>query len=67
MQMQEVRIMAKKFGIKTSRQSKVSLVRQIQMAEGNFDCYATALDGVCDQTRCLWRNDCFTAAKKPAS
>lgn len=64
MQMQEIRNMAKLLGLKTSRLSKVDLVRQIQIAEGNFECFATAIDGDCDRDDCSWRDDCFTAAKK---
>jgi len=67
MQIQEIRDIAKNYGIKTSRQNKVELVRSIQVAEGNFNCFATALDGVCDQTACIWRKDCFEAAKKKAN
>lgn len=66
MQMQEIRSLAKEFGIKTSKQSKVELVRSIQVAEGNFNCFATATDGICDQLGCMWRDDCFAAAKKEA-
>ena len=64
MQMQEIRNIAKLLGIKTSRLSKVDLVRQIQIAEGNFECFATATDGYCDRKDCNWRDDCFAAAKK---
>jgi hypothetical protein len=64
MQMQEIRTIAKNYGIKTSRQNKVELVRSIQAAEGNFNCFATASNGVCDQVACIWRDDCFGAAKK---
>ena len=64
MQMQEIRNMAKLLGVKTSRLSKVELVRQIQIAEGNFECFATALDGSCDRQDCIWRDDCFTSVKK---
>lgn len=64
MQMQEIRTKAKAHGIKTSRQTKVELVRSIQSAEGNFKCFATAIDGVCDQVSCIWREDCFASAKK---
>ena len=64
MNMQEIRGLAKEFGIKTSRMSKVNLVRSIQLAEGNFSCFASAVDGECDQAGCAWREDCFAAAKK---
>lgn len=64
MQMQEIRQIAKQHGLKTARQSKIALVRHIQSAEGNFSCFATASSGECDQLSCLWRKDCFAAAKK---
>jgi len=67
MQMQDIRTIAKDIGIKTSRLSKVDLVRSIQIAEGNFNCFATAIEGDCDQMGCVWRDDCFAAAKKKAS
>lgn len=62
MQMQQIRDIAKEQGLKTSRLSKVALVRLIQSSEGNFDCFATASEGVCDQSGCLWREDCFAQA-----
>ena len=65
--MQEIRNVAKSLGLKTSRQSKLNLIRQIQIAEGNFECFATAHEGNCDRTNCVWRDDCFTAAKKQAN
>jgi len=64
MNMQEIRERAKDFGIKTSRMSKMDLVRAIQISEGNFNCFASAMDGECDQLNCMWREDCFAAAKK---
>ena len=64
MNMQEVRGMAKEFGIKTSRMSKMNLIKAIQLSEGNFSCFASAVDGECDQLECVWRADCFAAAKK---
>jgi hypothetical protein len=64
MNMQEIRGIAKDFGIKTSRMSKQKLIQTIQLSEGNFDCFASAQDGECDQMKCIWRDDCFAAAKK---
>ena len=64
MNMQEVRGVAKELGVKTSRMSKVNLIKAIQLAEGNFSCFASAIDGDCDQQDCIWRGDCFAAAKK---
>jgi hypothetical protein len=64
MVMQEIRVLARDRGIKAGKLSKVDLVREIQRAEGNFDCFASARDGVCDQIQCLWREDCFDLARK---
>jgi hypothetical protein len=59
MKMQEVREKAKALGLKkTFGLSKVELIRQIQRAEGNFDCFGTAKD-FCDQFRCCFREDCL--------
>lgn len=64
MKMQEIRDLAKEFGIKTSRMSMVQLVQSIQASEGNFSCFASAVDGVCDQVACKWRDNCFKSARK---
>lgn len=64
MNMQEIRERAKDFGIKTSRMSKLKLIQSIQLSEGNFNCFASASEGECDQLNCIWRDDCFAAAKK---
>ena len=64
MNMQEIRGYAKELGLKTSRMSKVDLVQRIQRTEGNFDCFATPVDGYCDQSLCKWRQDCLTLVKK---
>jgi len=34
------------------------LIHAIQRTEGNFDCFGKAVDGVCDQESCLWRETC---------
>ena len=64
MNMQEIRVRAKDFDINTSRMSKAKLIQTIQLSEGNFNCFASAIEGECDQTNCMWRDDCFNAAKK---
>ena len=61
--MQEIRKRAKDFDINTLRMSKAKLIQTIQLSEGNFNCFASAMDGECDQTNCMWRDDCFSAAK----
>ena len=64
MNMQEIRNLARKAGIKPGKLKKVELVRSFQSQEGNFDCFATANEGICSQEDCLWREDCFSMAKK---
>ncbi|MCX7180523.1 MAG: SAP domain-containing protein [Proteobacteria bacterium] len=51
--------MAKKFHVATSGLSKTEVLRKLQLSEGNFDCYARASGGVCDQAECLWREECL--------
>ena len=63
MKIQRIREMARVQGLAPGRAEKVELIRAIQLKEGNFDCFATAYEGVCDQTGCLWREDCFAAAR----
>ena len=58
MKMDEIRTRAKRFGIRTSRRKKADLIRQIQRAEGNFDCFGAAKD-YCDQMNCCFREDCL--------
>lgn len=63
MTLQEIRAIARKKRVKPDGLSKVQLVRVIQKTEGNFDCFASASLGECDQSGCTWRNDCFKEAK----
>lgn len=62
MKLQDIRTIAKHHQIHSGGLSKVDLIHQIQRQEGNFDCFGSACDGVCDQGACLWREDCFATA-----
>jgi len=64
MNMLQIREKARTHGIKAGKLKKFELIKTIQTVEGNIACYGTALDGVCDQVACLWRNDCLEAPKK---
>ena len=64
MNMQEIRGIAREKGISPGKKTKLELVRLIQSAEGNFECFATASNKECDQRGCLWRKDCFAMAQK---
>ncbi len=51
---------ARSLGItNTWKFSKRELVKAIQRAEGNFDCFATPHNKYCDQYLCCWRGDCL--------
>lgn len=67
MNMQQVRERARDFGVKPANLKKTDLIRNIQVLEGNFDCFATASSGYCDQPNCMWRDDCFSEACKGAA
>jgi len=63
MKLNEIREKAKVLGIKVmATTKKADLVRQIQKAEGNFDCFGTAKDH-CDQLDCCFREDCMPSIK----
>ncbi len=64
MKLAEVSAIAKAQNINPGKLSKAELIKTIQTHEGNFDCFATAISGECDQTGCSWREDCFETAKE---
>jgi len=64
MNMREIRELAKEKGARISNMTKVDAVRMIQLTEGNFDCFAKADAGDCDQGGCLFREDCIKIASK---
>lgn len=64
MRIEEIQHIAKSNKIKHTQLSKTKLIKFIQFREGSFDCFASAFDGICDQTGCCWRNDCFDAARQ---
>jgi len=66
MKINEVRKMANKHGIKSFGKTKTSLIREIQLEEGNFDCFGTAID-YCDQVTCCFRSICLSNNKVKAS
>jgi hypothetical protein len=62
MRIQDIREIAKKNGVKAGKLSKTNLIRAIQKAEGNNDCFSSQQASGCNQMNCLWREDCANAA-----
>ncbi len=58
MKMQEIREIAKKWGIAFKvGLSKQDLIRAIQVREGFTPCFRR--ETVCDEKGCLWMDDCI--------
>ncbi len=58
MNMTEIKKVAAELGIKPGKMKKTELVRAIQEAEGNPQCFLTGFAASCGQADCLWRPDC---------
>jgi len=59
MRLSEIEKKARGLGVKdTWKYSKKDLIRNIQRAEGNFDCFGRT-SSYCDQMVCCWRSDCI--------
>lgn len=58
MKIAEIKEIARRHRIKTTKMKKTDLIRAIQLSEGNQDCYDSDRSGECGQERCVWREDC---------
>ena len=63
MKIQKIRAIAKGKGVVAGKMGKAELIKSIQRAEGNSDCFAGRPISECDQINCLWREDCETAVR----
>jgi len=63
MNMKHLRQFASSLNVESGKLSKTELIKKIQLAEGNFDCYGSAVDGKCDQMDCAWRDDCLRESR----
>ncbi|TFG35993.1 MAG: SAP domain-containing protein [Nitrospirales bacterium] len=59
MTLKQIKEIAKEKDVRVGNMKKENIIRAVRRAEGNFDCFGTASSGYCDQTNCLWRNDCI--------
>lgn len=59
MTLKQIKDIARQKNVKAGNMKKETLIRAIQKAEGNFDCFGTATAGICDQIGCIWREDCL--------
>jgi hypothetical protein len=60
MKFHDIQKMAKSFNGYTFRMKKPDMIRAIQLAENNIDCYGTARVEICGEETCLWRKDCLS-------
>ncbi|MBA3027516.1 MAG: SAP domain-containing protein [Desulfobacteraceae bacterium] len=66
MNINQVRQAAKQMNVKTVGMNKTDIIRAVQRAEHTYDCFATQRVDYCNENKCLWREDCFSAnSKKP--
>ena len=58
MKMAEIRSYATKKGVSPVGKTKEALIRAIQRAENNRDCFNRGESTTCGQEACSWRSDC---------
>ena len=58
MKITEIKEIARQFNLKPGKATKSALVRSIQEAEGNQQCFASNSSEECGQDSCAWREDC---------
>ena len=57
MEFNGIRKMAKDLEISTYRMKKIDMVRAIQQAENNIECFGAERVHYCGEDSCLWKND----------
>lgn len=58
MKLEEIKAIAQQHSIKVSKLKKAELVRAIQSAEGNEQCFEVGNAATCGQSGCSWRGIC---------
>lgn len=56
--LEEIKTIAQLHSIKTGKLKKAELVRVIQKAERNEQCFETGTSAICGQVGCSWRGIC---------
>ena len=59
MKLEEIKKLAQGIGIRTFGSKKKDLIRAIQKAENNIECYGTKRMEHCQEKACLWKRDCI--------
>ena len=62
MTLMDIKTKAKGLGVKSGSKKKVELIHAIQLAEGNFDCFGSAINS-CSQGGCCFMKDCLAMSK----
>jgi|GEM_PF-145255 len=65
MTLEEIRLIAQSHGINVDRMEMPELVRAIQSAEGNEQCFGTDKASSCGQSGCCWQEPCLVVAEPP--
>jgi hypothetical protein len=63
----EIKKIAKEMGINSYKMKKPEIIRCIQRAEHNIDCYGTQRVRSCYEDTCLWRDGCLSHNGNKAS
>lgn len=58
MKLEEIKTIARLHSIKAGKMKKSELVRAIQCAEGNEQCFEAGKSATCGQSGCSWREIC---------
>ncbi|SDL35116.1 hypothetical protein SAMN05660337_2738 [Maridesulfovibrio ferrireducens] len=56
--------LAERLSVNVEGLSLIESVRMLQRVEGNFDCFARAASGFCDQKDCLFYIECLQNSRK---
>jgi len=67
MKINDVRKIAKEMRINTYAMKKNDIIRAVQQAENNVECFATERVAYCNEDKCSWRDDCLSINNNPKS